>query len=65
MDVAQIQHCCGCSLAATALIQPLPWELPYPLGVALKRPKKEKETKQNYDYQLEKEEGRYKLGVWD
>ena len=26
--------------AAVALIQPLAWELPYAMGVALKRPKK-------------------------
>ena len=26
---------------AVALIQPLAWELPYAMGVALKRPKKE------------------------
>ena len=31
-----------CRPAAVALIQPLAWELPYALGVALKR--KEKET---------------------
>ena len=28
------------SLAATALIQPLPWKLPYALGEAQKRKKK-------------------------
>ena len=27
-------------LAAAALIRPLAWELPYAMGVALKRPKK-------------------------
>jgi len=32
-----------CRLAAAALIQPLAWELPYTMGVALK--KKEKEEK--------------------
>ena len=31
-----------CSLAATALIWPLAWELPSAACVALKRPKKEK-----------------------
>ena len=29
-------------MAATALIQPLAWELPYPVGAALKREKKKK-----------------------
>ena len=29
-------------LAATALIRPLPWELPYAAGVALKKKKKKK-----------------------
>ena len=29
-----------CRLAATALIQPLAWELPYATGVALKKKKK-------------------------
>ena len=28
--------------AATALIQPLAWEPPYAMGIALKRPKKKK-----------------------
>ena len=32
-----------CRTAATALIQPLAWELPYAMGVALKRKKKKKE----------------------
>ena len=43
-DVAQIPSCCGCGhrLAATALIRPLTWELPYTTGVTLKRPKKKK-----------------------
>ena len=31
-----------CRLAAVALIQPLAWELPYAVGVALRRPKKKK-----------------------
>ena len=29
-----------CRLAAVALIQPLAWEIPYAVGVALKRKKK-------------------------
>ena len=36
----------GCSQAATALIRPLIWELPYALGVALKRQKKKKKNGQ-------------------
>ena len=37
-DTAQIPHCYGCGRpAATALIQPLAWELPYALGEALKK----------------------------
>ena len=31
-----------CRLAAAALIQPLAWELPYTMGVALKKRKKKK-----------------------
>ena len=31
-----------CRLAATALIGPLAWVLPYAVGMALKRPKKKK-----------------------
>ena len=31
-----------CRLVAAALIQPLAWELPYALGVALKKEKKKK-----------------------
>ena len=34
-----------CRLAATTLIRPLAWELPYALGVALKRPKEKKKKK--------------------
>ena len=34
-----------CRLAATALIQPLTWELPYALGTALKIQKTKKKTK--------------------
>ena len=34
-----------CWLAAVALIQPLGWELPYAMGVALKKRKKKKEKK--------------------
>ena len=33
-----------CRLAAAALIQPLAWELPYDMGVALKKNKKKKKT---------------------
>ena len=35
-------------LAATAVIQPLGWEHPYVVGVALKRPKKKKRKKNLY-----------------
>ena len=40
--VVRIPRCCelGCRPAAAALIQPLDWELPYAVGVALKRKKK-------------------------
>ena len=34
-----------CRLAATALIRPLAWDLPYAVGVALKSQKKEKRKK--------------------
>ena len=34
-----------CRPAATALIQPLAWELPYAAGAALKRKKKERERR--------------------
>lgn len=42
--VAHILLCCGysCRLGATALIQALAWELPYPKGAALIGPKKKK-----------------------
>ena len=33
-DVAWILHCCGCGIAV-ALIQPLAWEPPYAMSVAL------------------------------
>ena len=36
--------------AATALIQPLAWELPYTMGVALKKAKKEKEKEKKKRY---------------
>ena len=38
----RIQHCreLWCRPAATVLIQPLAWELPYATGEDLKRPKK-------------------------
>ena len=41
-DPAQLWHCSGCGnrLAAAAPIWPLAWELPYVMGVALKRQKK-------------------------
>ena len=41
-DMAQMPSCCGCvwyRLAAIALTQPLAWELPYAMGMALKRNK--------------------------
>ena len=34
-----------CSVAATALIQPLAWELPFAKGAALKRQKKKQKKK--------------------
>ena len=34
-----------CRPAAIAAIQPLPWELPYAMGAALEKGKKEKEKK--------------------
>ena len=36
-----------CGLAATALIRPLAWELPYATGAALKK-KKKKKTRKNH-----------------
>ena len=33
-----------CRLAAAAVIRPLAWELPYAMGVALKRKEKEKKA---------------------
>ena len=36
-----------CRLAAVALIRPLAWELPYAVGVALKRKEKKKERKKD------------------
>ena len=36
-----------CRLAATAMIQPLAWEPPYAVGVALKRKKTKKKKKQH------------------
>ena len=38
-----------CRLAATALIQPLAWELPYAAGVAIKREKHRRREKRNED----------------
>ena len=45
----RIWHFCElrCSLAAAALIQPLAWEFPYAMDVALKRQKKKKEKMKN------------------
>ena len=40
-DLALLWPWCG--PVATALIQPLAWELPYASGVAIKRKRKEKE----------------------
>ena len=36
-----------CRLAAAALVQPLAWECPYAVGVALQRKNKNKGKKQN------------------
>ena len=36
-----------CRIAAAALIQPLGWELPYALGVTLKRKEKKKKEKKS------------------
>ena len=36
-----------CMLAATALIGPLAWELPYAVGSALKNKQKQREKKKN------------------
>ena len=36
-----------CKQAASALIQPLAWEFPYAVGVALKKKKEEKKRKRN------------------
>ena len=45
--MAQILLCCGYGIGptATAPIQPLAWELPYAIVVALKRQKKKKKKK--------------------
>ena len=40
---------CRCRLEATVLIRPLAWELPYTLGVALKRQKQTNEQKYVYN----------------
>ena len=37
-----------CRSAAVAPIQPLAWELPYAMGIALKRPKKKKKKKETH-----------------
>jgi len=40
----RIWHCCGCGTGPQLqLIRPLAWKLPYAVGAALKRQKKEKE----------------------
>ena len=40
-DEAQIWYCCGCGAnQQLAPIRPLPWELPYAAGVALKSKEK-------------------------
>ena len=46
-DMAQIpQCCCGCDgTAAAVLIGPLAWELPYAVGVALRRKSKQASKK--------------------
>ena len=41
-----------CRPAATALIQPLAWEPPYAVGVALKRLKKKKKNSPRLDLTL-------------
>ena len=46
-----------CTLAATALIQPLNWELTNTEGVALKRPKRKKKEKK------EKKDAAMNMGV--
>ena len=38
----RIWCCCGCGLAAVALIGPLAWESPYAVGATLKSQKKKK-----------------------
>ena len=38
---------------ATALIQPLAWELPYAVGVALKKPKKKKKKERERERQVQ------------
>ena len=45
--MAQIPHCCSCGIgpAAQAPIQPLAWEPPCAVSVALKRQKKKKQNK--------------------
>ena len=42
--------CLCCRLVAEALIRPLDWELPYAVGVALKRKKKKKKKKRIKKY---------------
>ena len=40
------RHGSVCRSAATAMIQPLAWETPYAMGVALKKRKEKKERKE-------------------
>ena len=50
-----IPRCCGVGWQAAAPIQPLAWEVPYVVSVALKRKKKKKKKKAlNYGMPLEK-----------
>ena len=44
-----------CRPAAIALIQPLAWELPYAMGMALKRPKRKNKKKCKCLFEKEKE----------
>ena len=45
-DEARILSCCGVARAATALMQPLTWNLPYAMAVASKRQKKKRNQKE-------------------
>jgi len=50
--VAQILHCCGCGVGWKLQLDPLAWETPYAMDVALKN-KKQNKTKQNTTYESE------------